>query len=201
MTRSRSDLVFKLRSVIAAATLLALPVGPVAADHGYWPESGVEPARVSGHRPRTEANSTAGDWGADCATRAASAEGANGLDVYGHVLQADYALAVVLAQVAGEPTDGPYGVTLFRDAKAGQFVWADADGDGAFAGRHEADAGELFLCIGSGMPATDTVAGGTPRPPLPGVDTAWTAALYVTALTGVLVLLDAGRALRGRAAL
>jgi hypothetical protein len=191
--------VFKLRSVIAAAALLALPVSPVAADHGYWPESGVEPALVSGHRPRTEANSTAGDWGADCATRAASAEGANGLDVYGHVLKADYALAVVLAQVDGEPIDGPYGVTLFRDAKEGQFVWADADGDGVFAGHHEADAGELFLCIGSGVPATDTVAESIRQPP-PSADSAWTAALYLTALTGVLVLRRAGRALRGRTA-
>jgi hypothetical protein len=44
----------------------------VAADHGYWPAGGVDPADVAGHERRNANNSTASDWGADCSTRAAS---------------------------------------------------------------------------------------------------------------------------------
>ncbi len=186
---------FKIRWGIAAATLLALTAGPVAADHSYWPEGGVEPAIVTGHEPRTQDNPTAADWGAHCASRSASGSGAIGLDVYGRVLKADVALAVVLAQEQGVPIDGPYAVTLFRDARAGQFVWADADGDGKFAGRHEADAGALFLCTADGLPATDT-ATKEARSPF-GPAGVWAAALYLMTLTGVMVLLWRGRALPG----
>ena len=187
----------RLRSVLAAsAMLLAVGVGDVAADHGYWPAKGVDPADVAGHETRSANNSTASDWGADCLTRAASSSGAKGLDVYGHVLEADYARAVVIAQNEGVPVSGPYGVTLFRDARVGQFLWADVDGDGAFAGRHEADAGKLFLC-GASAPQTDTINEDrrSRASNLPG---GWPLALGFTALVGVMVGLIGVRDKRGR---
>lgn len=154
-----------LRAAIAAALvlLLVLGTGTATADHGYWPDGGVDPARVTGHRAQTVANSAAADWGADCSTRPASRRG-RPVDVYGYVLDAHYRLVVVLAETpgTGEPLDGPNGVTLFRGARAGQFVWADSDGDSRFAGRHEADSGAMFFCGASALPATDTVAAVTP---------------------------------------
>lgn len=146
-----------LRAFLAASLLLVIGTGTAAADHGYWPAGGVDPAKVAGHQARTDANSDAADWGSGCSTRRASGSGDSGLDVYGHVLTADYRLVVVLGQIDGEPLDGPNGVTIFRGATAGQFVWADADGDSRFAGRHEADAGAMFFCGASAMPATDTL--------------------------------------------
>lgn len=142
---------------IAVAGLLAFAAGPVTADHGYWPANGVTPAVVDGHEPIRASTLVAATWGTDCVTRSTDAEAPNGLDVYGHVLEADYALAVVVAYREGVPLDGPYGATLFRDPRAGQFVWADADGNGEFAGKHEADAGALFLCTDPGLPATDAL--------------------------------------------
>lgn len=144
-----------IRSSIAAAALLVVAVTPVLADHGYWPEAGVVPAAVSEHRPYSEVAATPAFWGADCRGLAQTGE-AETLDVYGHVLDADYALAVVLAEEDGVPVEGSFGLTVFRNPRAGQFVWADADGDRTFAGRHEADAGFLILCPGIGLPATDT---------------------------------------------
>jgi hypothetical protein len=176
---------------------LAVCVGDVAADHGYWPAGGVDPADVAGHERRNANNSTASDWGADCSTRAASSSGAKGLDVYGHVLEADYRLAVVLAQNEGVPVDGPNGVTLFRDAKAGQFVWADVDGDGKFAGRHEADAGKLVLCGGSTVPQTDTVNEDRPSR-ASNLLGGWTLAIGFTALVGIMFGLFGAREGRGR---
>ena len=116
-----------LRSVLAALILVALSALPVAADHGYWPESGVEPAVVAGHESRTQANTEAAAWGSACTTLGQSGREAT-LDVYGHVLETDYAVAVVLAHRDGLPLDGPNAVTIFRSPKAGQFVWADSTG-------------------------------------------------------------------------
>lgn len=189
---------YRLRSALAAsAMLLAVGVGDVAADHGYWPAKGVDPADVAGHETRSANNSTASDWGADCLTRAASSSGAKGLDVYGHVLEADYALAVVIAQNEGVPVNGPYGVTLFRDTSAGEFLWADVDGDGTFAGRHEADAGELFLCGGSTAPQTDIITEDRPSR-ASNLLGGWPLALGFTALVGVMVGLIDVREKRGR---
>ncbi|MGK2849329.1 MAG: hypothetical protein ACSLFN_00195 [Candidatus Limnocylindrales bacterium] len=155
-----------LRACVAALALLVLGTGSAAADHGYWPDGGVEPARVTGHRVRTEASAVAAEWGADCGTRPSSRRGRS-VDVYGNVLDARYRLVVVLAEVegTGEPLTGPNGVTIFRNARAGQFVWADADGDSRFAGRHEADAGAMIFCGASALPATDTVVVETPPSP------------------------------------
>lgn len=147
-----------LRASLVALVLLFLSAGTVSADHGYWPDGGVDPARVTGHRAQTGAIASAADWGTDCSTRPASRRG-RPVDVYGYVLDAHYRLVVVLAGTPGtsEPVDGPNGVTLFRGARAGQFVWADADGDSRFAGRREADSVAMFFCGASALPATDTV--------------------------------------------
>jgi hypothetical protein len=144
-----------IRSSIAATALLIAAVTPVWADHGYWPEAGVVPAAVSEHRPYSEAAATPAFWGSDCRGLTPSGD-TETLDVYGHVLDADYALAIVLAQEDGVPVEGSFGLTVFRNPRAGQFVWADANGDRTFAGRHEADAGLLVLCPGIGLPATNT---------------------------------------------
>ena len=187
---------YRLRSALAAfAMLLAVGLGDVAADHAYWPANGVDPADVAGHQRRSANNATAAAWGADCVTRAASSSGSN--DVYGHVLEADVAVAVVLAQNEGIPVDGPYGVTLFRDAKAGQFLWADVDGDGNFAGRHEADAGTLFLCGGPPAPQTDTINEDR-QSRTSNLLGGWPLALGFTALVGVMVGLIGMRDGRGR---
>lgn len=154
-----------LRALLAAFLLLVLTTGTAAADHGFWPDGGVDPAKVTGHRARSDANSTAADWGADCRTRPVSRTGSP-VDVYGYILETNYRLVVVLGQTSGtgEPLDGPNGVTIFRGARAGQFVWADGDGDSRFAGRHEADSGAMFFCGASALPATDTVVAQSQRP-------------------------------------
>ena len=146
-----------LRACLLATVLLVLSAGTAAADHGYWPDGGVDPARVAGHRAQTDTNSAVAEWGADCDDRPRSRRG-RGVDVYGYILDTHYRLVVVLAQTpgTGEPLGGPNGVTIFRTATTGQFVWADADGDSRFAGRHEADAGRMIFCGASDLPATDT---------------------------------------------
>ena len=46
-----------LRACLLATVLLVLSAGTAAADHGYWPDGGVDPARVAGHRAQTDTNS------------------------------------------------------------------------------------------------------------------------------------------------
>lgn len=176
-----------LRAFLAASLLLVLGTGAVAADHGYWPDGGVDPARVTGHRAQTSANAAPAAWGDDCSTRPAS--GRTGpVDVYGFVLDAHYRLVVVLAGTPGtsERVDGPNGITLFRGARAGTFVWADADGDSRFAGRHEADAVAMFFCGASALPSTDTVvAESRPTPTVWGIGLALALAATVAALASL----------------
>jgi hypothetical protein len=143
--------------LLSAVTMAVVHPLRVSADHGYWPESGVKPATVTGHAPRTSANADPSAWGSGCE----SIDYEDGLDVYGAVLEADYGIAVVLAIRGGgseEPLLGPNGATVFASPRQGEFVWADADGDGTFAGSHEADAGALFVCPEARPPATDEAA-------------------------------------------
>ena len=143
--------------LVSVVTMVVPGPQRVSADHGYWPASGVDPATVTGHEPRTSANADPSAWGSGCR----SIDYEAGLDVYGAVLEADYRLAVVLAIRGGgseEPLSGANGVTIFASPREGEFVWADADGDGAFAGSHEADVGALFVCPDAQPPATDAGA-------------------------------------------
>ena len=149
-------------AVIVLPVLLLLGAGSVSADHGYWPEGGVTPAKVSRHAPATPEATRPSYWGSSC--RTVGTEGAvtdGALDVYGALLMHDYGLAVIVA--AGGPRledpeflQGPYGLTIFESPKKGEFVWADADGDGRFAGKHEADSTLLIVCAAQ-PPDTSTV--------------------------------------------
>lgn len=148
-------------SAIAAIALLVLDATCAAADHGYWPAQGVTPAEVTGHAEATDQTTKATHWGPSCTTAATGGSVADGaLDVYGALLTVDYDLAVIgVAAVAANFSDpdfqeGPYGLTLFESPKEGEFVWADADGDGRFTNRHEADSALLIVC--TELPATDT---------------------------------------------
>jgi hypothetical protein len=144
-----------IRIAFGALVLLAVTAAPVAADHGYWPDAGVDAASVTGHQPASEGSRNPDQWGPDCVA-------VETLDVYGHVLDANYQLAVVVAEVNGQEVRGPFAVTIFDDPKAGEFLWADVDGDKKFAG-HEADAAELIFCRDASLPTTppsDTVASG-----------------------------------------
>ena len=158
----------KRAATIAALVLAVVAAGPVSADHGYWPEAGVTPATVSGHRAADDETSAPGFWGVGCAARETTGPRS---DVYGVVLDADYRLAVILAGDGdGIPDDnewfeGAHGTTIFENPRKGEFLWADADGDGRYATRHEADARLLIVCPGSGLPATDTTARATTSAP------------------------------------
>jgi hypothetical protein len=149
------------------ATVVLVPT-EVSADHGYWPAGGVDPATVTAHEASTSTNAEASAWGSGCE----SIGYGDGLDVYGTVLDADYRLAVVVAIRGGgseEPSTGPHGVTIFTSPRAGEFVWADADGDGTFAGTHEADAGALFVCSVADPPPTDALPSSAAEPDLSGL--------------------------------
>jgi hypothetical protein len=148
--------------IVAATVLLGAAAAPVAADHGYWPASGVTPAKVTSHAAATAETTTPSYWGHGCETvdNGGSGMTGGGLDTYGAVLDADYDLAVIVADdvVSGLSQGwfpGPNGITVFESPKAGEFVWADTDGNSQFANTHETDATLLFLCGGSNLPATD----------------------------------------------
>jgi len=181
------------RALLMATALLAVTATSVAADHGYWPETGKTPARVTGHEEATDQTTTASQWGPRCeVSEIGGVRGSQGLDVYGAILTADYDLVVV--GVAAEAAnfanpdflDGPYGLTVYRSPKEGQFVWADADGDGRFANRHEADLTLLIIC--PALPATDTIGGMDGKDQIPQSPLATLAVLMATAVVIVLAL-------------
>ena len=151
--------------IVAATVLLGAAAAPVAADHGYWPASGVTPAKVTSHAEATAETTTPSYWGSGCATvdNGGGHVAGGGLDTYGAVLDADYDVAVIVADnvVNGLGQGwfpGPNGITVFESPKAGEFVWADTDGNSEFANTHETDATLLFLCGASNLPATDVSA-------------------------------------------
>jgi hypothetical protein len=174
----------RIAALLTALALLALGPADVSADHGYWPAGGVDPAPVAGHREVTDEATLASAWGDDCTALDTVAPRR---DVYGVVLDADYRLAVILA--GSGSTDawlaGPFGATLFEAPRAGQFLWADADGDSRYAARHEADARLLIVCPGFGLPATSTVEsrGGAQ----PSVGWPWVLPVALVAFVGVLL--------------
>ncbi len=77
---------------------------------------------MTDHRAPSEGSRDPDYWGPACVA-------VPNLDVYGHVLDADYELAVVIAEMNGQKVDGPFAVTLFGAPSAGEFLWADANGD------------------------------------------------------------------------
>jgi hypothetical protein len=79
-------------------------------------------ATVTGHAEGTAANNNPDAWGNDC-TKIDAVDGNLG-DSY--VLTNDYDLVVVKAG------SGEFANTLFADAKSGQTVWADTNGDSIF---------------------------------------------------------------------
>jgi hypothetical protein len=151
----------KLEVAIGAVVLLALVAGPVAADHGYWPPGGGTPAVVTGHEEATEETMDPSHWGSNCRTVDNGGSVADGgLDTYGALLVEDYDLVVIVAgnSLSGPDRgwlEGPNGITVFGDPEAGEFVWADADGNGQFANTHEVDASLMFQCSAM-LPRTDT---------------------------------------------
>ena len=193
-TRSRLPV-----SAILVPILLLLSAQAVAADHGYWPDGGVTPAEVARHAPATEAATVPSYWGSSCRTiddRGAAADGA--LDVYGAILMQDYRLAVIAAAGGHREDDpefleGPYGLTIFESPKKGEFVWADADGDGRFAEAHEADSIILIVC-GARPPDTSTVRGPGSSP---GPAWVFPAVVLTTLLAADLIGRPRGSAARG----
>ena len=167
----------------AAVVLAAATAAPVAADHGYWPAYNVTPAEVTGHEEATEATTQASYWGARCFEGKAGGPVDQGaLDTYGAILTDDYELAVIgiAAEAANyvdpEFLEGPNGLTIFESPRKGEFLWADADGNGRFANEHEADATLLILC--PVLPATDTAEGTPHGAPIP-----WLAGMAVVILS------------------
>jgi hypothetical protein len=144
-----------IRLAFFVPVMLAASPRQVAADHGFWPAGDVDPASVAGHLPLTNGAMDPAFWGSDC-------DEVTHLDVYGYVLLQNHDLAVIIAEV-----DSPSAITIFARPRAGEFVWADANGDSEFAGEHEFDASVLISCDGAvkpDLPSTDTAtAGAAPR--------------------------------------
>jgi hypothetical protein len=167
------------------AMLAAVVVGkPVRADHGFWPAGGVDPAAVAGHVASSTLNNHAGYWGTSCTTHDAGDDTPPGLerfDTYGAILARDYGVAVVVGETAdGEIIDGPNALTVFLSPNAGEFVWADVDGDSVFRNDQAADIGTPFLCDAPSLPATDTTVG-SPESGAPGANS-----LVILVVTGAL---------------
>jgi len=109
----------RLVAMLGGLALLGLlTIGPVANVLGA-----TEWATVTGYAPGTAANNNPATWGNDCTKLDEP-----GVDTY--VLTQDYDLVIVKA--GSEESAAGHVNTLFADAKAGQTVWADSNGSGAF---------------------------------------------------------------------
>ena len=149
---------------VASALLVIAAVGQANADHGYWPEAGVNPATVAGHATHTTAAADAAAWGTDCTSYSAGDGGLKQLDVYGGLLDRGYGIVVVFAAQNGVPVGGPNGLTYFLGPIDGEFVWADVDGNRHFGNAHEADIQTLIACEHANLQATDTAEGEAKEP-------------------------------------
>jgi hypothetical protein len=155
-TNSSAAMKRRLGAIIGAGALVAMLVPSAFADTTW--------ATVTGYAPGTAENNNPATWGNDCTK---TADGANLGDTY--VLDKDYDLVIVKA---GSEESAPGHVnTLFANASAGETVWADSNGSGAF---DEGDKGisHIIFC-GPHETATPTptlpeeTPGATPTPTLP----------------------------------
>ena len=120
-TQGRHGAAFRKAGWLAAGSMLA-----VAALAPATVGAAVNWATVTGYAPGTSDNNHADEWGNDC-TKIDSVDGSLGS---WYVLGSDYDLVIVKA---GSEQSAPGHVnTLFADASAGEAVWADSNGSGAF---------------------------------------------------------------------
>ena len=120
LNRRRSDLARRFSWLVVAALTTAALIGPSA---GAALAVGPDYATVSGYAAGTSDNNHEGTWGDGC-TKLDSPGGST------YVLSQGYAKVIVKAG-SDQSTDG-HANTVFDSPTAGQTVWADSNGTGAF---------------------------------------------------------------------
>ena len=109
----------RLAAMLGGLALLgALTVGSVTSVFGA-----TEWATVTGYATGSASNNNPANWGNDC-TKIEEPGGST------YLLTADYDLVIVKA--GSDVSTDDHANTLFDGAKAGQTVWADSNGSGAF---------------------------------------------------------------------
>lgn len=136
-----------LRAAGAAVVLVGLLALPALASTVY--------ATVTGYAAGTAENNNPATWGKDC-----TKDGEPGGSTY--LLTADYSLVIVKA--GSDQSTDEHTNTLFANASAGETVWADSNGSGAYD-EGDKTISHIIFCPAEEQPTPTPTA--TPVEPTP----------------------------------